>query len=317
MTDNIRPEDEGRSAAERAGIVDQQDAALEAMDDAPDAAGAAPSGRPGGEHGGNGDGKGGLAVVTGASSGIGLALSRQFADHGFDVMVVAEDEGVERTAAEVRARGVVPVAVRADLATPAGVEELFAAIEGTGRPVEALAVNAGVGVSGRFVETDLDAHLGLIGLNVTGAVHLTRLVLPGMVSRGRGRVLFTSSVAAAMPGPYESTYAASKAFVYSFAQAIRTELKGTGVTVTALLPGPTDTNFFARAGMEDTKLGQSRKDDPDDVARDGFEALMTGKDHVVAGSNRNKAQVVAARVLPDTVVASMHGALSKPGSGRR
>jgi short-subunit dehydrogenase len=104
--------------------------------------------------------------------------------------------------------------------------------------------------------------------------------------------------------------------VYSFAQAIRRELKGTGVTVTALLPGPTDTNFFARAGMEDTKLGQSRKDDPDDVARDGFEALMAGKDHVVAGSNRNKAQVVAARVLPDAVAASMHGALSKPGSGR-
>src|SRR5918997_4453451 len=134
MTDNNRPGNEGRSAAERAGIVDQQDAALEAMDDAPEAAGPVPAGRPGGEHGGNGDGKGGLAVVTGASSGIGLALSRQFADHGFDVMVAAEDEGVERTAAEVRARGVVPVAVRADLATPAGGEELFAAIQGPGPP---------------------------------------------------------------------------------------------------------------------------------------------------------------------------------------
>ena len=159
-------------------------------------------------------------------------------------------------------------------------------------------------------------HLALIGLNVTGAVHLTGMALPAMVARGRGKVLFTSSIAATMPGPYESTYAASKAFLYSFAQAIRTELKGTGVTVTALMPGPTDTNFFARAGMEDTRLGQSKKDDPADVARDGFEALMAGKDHVVAGSPRNRLQVAAAKVLPDTLAASMHGAMSKPGSGR-
>jgi short-subunit dehydrogenase len=120
-----------------------------------------------------------------------------------------------------------------------------------------------------------------------------------------------------MPGPYESTYAASKAFLYSFAQAIRTELKGTGVTVTALMPGPTDTNFFARAGLEDTKLGQSKKDDPAGVARDGFETLMAGKDHVVAGSPRNKVQVAAAKVLPDTATASLHATMSKPGSGKR
>ena len=138
-----------------------------------------------------------------------------------------------------------------------------------------------------------------------------------MVARGRGRLLFTSSIAATMPGPYESTYAASKAFLYSFAQAIRTELKGTGVTVTALMPGPTDTNFFARAGLENTKLGQSKKDDPAEVARDGFEALMAGKDHVVAGSPRKKAQVAAAKFLPDTVTASLHATMSKPGSGKR
>src|ERR671911_3200557 len=131
------------------------------------------------------------------------------------------------------------------------------------------------------------------------------------------RLLFTSSIAATMPGPYESTNAASKAFLYSFAQAIRTELKGSGVTVTALMPGPTDTNFFARAGLEDTKLGQSKKDDPAEVARDGFEALMAGKDHVVAGSPRNKAQVAAAKFLPDTVTASLHATMSKPGSGKR
>jgi short-subunit dehydrogenase len=186
-----------------------------------------------------------------------------------------------------------------------------------GRHGRILAVNAGVGVSGRFAETDLKAHLALIELNVTGAVHLTGLLLPAMVARGQGRILFTSSIAASMPGPYLSTYAASKAFVCSFTQAIRKELKGTGVIVTALMPGPTDTEFFTRAGMEDTKLGQGKKDDPADVARDGFEALMADKDHVVAGSARNKAQVAAATILPDRIVASVQGAMSRPRSASR
>jgi short-subunit dehydrogenase len=128
-------------------------------------------------------------------------------------------------------------------------------------------------------------------------------------------VLFTSSIAATMPGPYMSTYNASKSFLYSFAQALRTELDGTGVTVTALMPGPTDTNFFARADMEDTKLGQMKKDDPAEVARDGVEALLKGKDRVIAGSLKNKAQVAASTVMPDTAVAAVHGAMTKPGSG--
>jgi short-subunit dehydrogenase len=258
-----------------------------------------------------------LAVVTGASSGIGLELSKQFARHGFDLVIDAEDEGIEQAAATLRALGAEVTSVRADLATGEGVTALFEQTQAIGRPVDAVAINAGVGLAGRFAETDLQAHLALIGLNVTGAVHLTRLVLPAMVARGEGKLLFTSSIAASMPGPYESTYAASKAFLYSFAEAIRNELKGTGVTVTALMPGPTDTNFFARAGMEDTKLGQSKKDDPADVARQGFEALMAGKDHVVAGSFRNKAQVAAAKLLPDPLVASMHGSMSRPGSATR
>ena len=181
--------------------------------------------------------------------------------------------------------------------------------------MSALVLNAGVGVSGPFVETDLQAHLNLIALNVVGVVHLARLVLPDMVSVGQGRVLFTSSVAATMPGPYMSTYNASKAFVYSFAQALRTELDEAGVTVTALMPGPTETEFFERAGMEDTRLGQSKKDDAADVARDGFEAMMAGKDHVVAGSIRNKVQTAATKVMPDTVVSAAHAKMSEPGSG--
>jgi short-subunit dehydrogenase len=136
-----------------------------------------------------------------------------------------------------------------------------------------------------------------------------------MVARGEGKLLVTSSIAATMPGPYESTYAASKAFLYSFAEALRRELKDAGVTVTALMPGPTDTDFFDRAGLQDTKVGQSDKDDPADVARDGFETLMAGKDHVVPGSLKNKAQTAAAKVLPDRAAAAMHGSMSKPRSG--
>lgn len=128
-------------------------------------------------------------------------------------------------------------------------------------------------------------------------------------------MLFTSSIAATQPGPYMSTYSASKAFLYSFAQALHVELKDTGVSVTALMPGPTDTEFFERAGMEDTKLGQSKKDDRAEVARDGFEAMMAGKDHIVAGSVKNKAQVGAAKVLPDTAIAAAHAKMSEPGSG--
>lgn len=286
------------SPAEREGIVDQQDAALERMSEA-----------AGGDR---------LALVTGASSGIGLELARQFAEHGFDVVVAAGGDGIDAAASRLRTTTSREItAVRVDLATDAGVEELARRVQALGRPVDAVAINAGIGVSGRFVETDLAAHLRLVHLNVTGAVHLTGLLLPAMVARGEGRLLFTSSIAATMPGPYESTYSASKAFLYSFAQALRTELKGTGVTVTALMPGPTETNFFARAGMEDTKLGQAKKDDPADVAREGFEALMAGKDHVVAGSAKNKAQVAAAKVLPDTLTAAVHGALSRPGSGSR
>ena len=256
-----------------------------------------------------------LAVVTGASSGIGRALAGEFASHAFDLMICAEDAGIETAAAELREVGVQVRSVRADLATYEGVEDLVVAVEATGRPVEAVAVNAGIGVGARFVDRRLEDHLRLIALNVTGAVHLTWRLLQPMVQRGRGRLLFTSSVAATMPGPYESTYNASKSFLGSFAQAIRAELAGTGVTVTALMPGPTDTDFFERAGLEDTKLGRAPKDDPRDVARDGFEAMMAGKDHVVAGSARNKLLTAAGRLLPDKATAAMHAKLSQPRLG--
>jgi uncharacterized protein len=175
-----------------------------------------------------------------------------------------------------------------------------------------------LGVSGDFTrQTELDDELNLIHLNVISPVHLAKRVLKDMVARGKGRVLFTSSIAGTMPAPFEAVYGASKAFLSSFAQAIRNELKDTGVTITALMPGATETNFFHRAGMEDTKLGASEKDDPAEVAKDGFEALMAGKDHVVAGSFKNKVQAVAGHALPDPAVANMHRQMSEPGSAKK
>ncbi|WP_440089762.1 SDR family NAD(P)-dependent oxidoreductase [Streptosporangium sp. LJ11] len=256
-----------------------------------------------------------LALVTGASSGIGYELARQFAHNGFDLVVTAEDEGIEEAADSIREPGAQVTAVRADLTEFAGVEELYARATASGRPLEAVAINAGVGVGGDFARhTDLAAELKLIDLNVTSSVHLAKRVLADMVGRGRGRVLFTSSVAATMPGPFEAVYAASKAFLFSFSEALREELKDTGVTVTALLPGPTDTDFFRRAGMLDTRVGAGRKDDPAQVAEQGFKALMAGDDHVVAGSVKNRVQSVTAKVTPETAKARMHRTLAEPGS---
>jgi short-subunit dehydrogenase len=254
-----------------------------------------------------------LALVTGASSGIGFELARQFVEHGFDVVITAEDDELASAEATLAGNGTEVRAVRADLSTYQGVETVWAAVAGA-RPLDAVALNAGVGVNGSFAtDIPLDDDLNLIAVNVTAPVHLAKRVLPGMVERGQGRVLITSSVAATMPGPFYATYAASKAFLQSFAEAIRHELKDCGVTVTALQPGPTDTEFFERAGMQDTKVAGSDKDDPAEVAERGFEALMAGKDHVVVGA-KNKAQAAASRLMPDKARAAAHAAQTRPRS---
>jgi short-subunit dehydrogenase len=258
-----------------------------------------------------------FAVITGASSGIGYELADQFARHGFDILVVAEDERLEDAARRLGAHGSKVESLRADLASYDGVESLQRQIQASGRPVDALAINAGVGVYGEFWKTPLEAQLNLVNLNVTSAVHLTHRILPAMVARNQGRILYTSSIAATMPGPYQSSYNASKAFLKSFAEGIRSELKNTNVTVTTLMPGATETDFFHRAGADDTKLGSSEKDDPADVAKDGFNALMEGKDHVVAGSFKNKVQATMAHILPDTVTAELHRKQMEPGSADR
>jgi short-subunit dehydrogenase len=252
-----------------------------------------------------------LALVTGASSGIGLELARQFLAHDFDVVVTAEDD-IAAAAATLATDGATVIPVRADLEVPGGAETVIEAVTATGRPLAAAALNAGFANGGPFLDIPLEDEIRLIAVNVTANVHFAKRLLPAMVERGEGRVLFTSSVAATMPGPYYATYAASKAFVQSFAEAIRHELKDTGVTITALLPGPTDTDFFEASDMLDTPVGKAKKDDPADVAKDGFEALMAGKDSVVAGSLKNKAQVVGGALLSDAAKAKVHAGMTKP-----
>ncbi|OEJ37701.1 oxidoreductase [Streptomyces agglomeratus] len=256
-----------------------------------------------------------LALVTGASSGIGFELAKQFAEHGFDLVLTAENAGLAVAADEMRSHGAYVLTVKTDLATEEGTEMLLGAITATGRPLAAAALNAGVGRGGAFLDTDVADEVRVIDLNVTSTVRLAKGLLPGMVARGEGRLLFTSSIAAAVPGSFQAVYNASKSFVQSFAQALRNELKGTGVTVTAVMPGATETPFFRRAGMDDTRVGRQKKDDPEEVARQGFEALMTGRKKIVAGSVKTKAQGLANRILPDSVKAAAHRKMAEPGSG--
>ena len=255
-----------------------------------------------------------LAVVTGASSGIGLELARQFAANGFDLIVAAEDSAIVTVAHELESSGAQVEAVQVDLAVDSGVDELFERIKAAGRPVDAIALNAGMGAGGAFVgDTALADELRVIDLNVRSTVHLAKHVLPGMVERGDGRVLFTSSVAAGLPGSFHAVYNASKSFVQSFALALREELKDTGVTVTTLMPGPTETEFFERADMMDTPVGRDEsKDDAAQVAEQGFEALMAGKERAVAGSLSTRLQNRGSRFLPDRLKSKMHRQMAEP-----
>ncbi|HZA72282.1 MAG TPA: SDR family NAD(P)-dependent oxidoreductase [Propionibacteriaceae bacterium] len=253
-----------------------------------------------------------LAVVTGASSGIGLELALQFADNDFDLVICAEDAGLAAAADRIRERGAQVTVVQRDLRLPDGVEDLYAVTNELGRPVDAAAVNAGVGRGGVFWETPLADLLEVVDLDVRSTVHLTRLLLADMVARNEGRLLLTSSIASTMPGTYQAVYNAGKSFVQSLAEALQEELKDSDVTVTSLMPGPTETNFFHRAEMDDTPVGQAKKDDPAKVAKMGFDALMAGKGRVVAASLATKAQEAAAKVLPDKIKAKMHAAQAKP-----
>jgi short-subunit dehydrogenase len=250
---------------------------------------------------------GGLALVTGASSGIGRELARLFARDGYDLILAAEDDGIHQIAAELGTR-----AVQADLATPQGVQTVIDALVTTGRPLEAAALNAGVGGGHAFVDQDLATVLEIIDLNVRGTTQLTHWVVRAMKDNGGGKVLMTSSTASTMPGAYQAVYNASKSYVQSLTEALQQELDGTGVTLTSLMPGPVDTEFFDRADMQDTKMGEGPKDDPADVAKQGYEAMQKGKHRVVAASLMSKAMAATNKVLPDTVKAAAHKVMARP-----
>jgi short-subunit dehydrogenase len=258
-----------------------------------------------------------LALVTGASTGIGLELAKQFATNGFDLVVTAHSDALDDAARELRALGGDVECIRADLAKPAGVDQLWGRVQALGRPLAAAALNAGRGAGGAFTDTDLGNELEVVDLNVRSTVHLAKYVVRQMVARDEGRILFTSSIASTMPGSFQAVYNASKSFVQSFALALRNELKDTNVTITSLMPGPTDTEFFERADMLDTQVGTSDKDDPADVARDGFEALMAGKERVVSASLSTKLQGRGSRFMPESLKAQMHRKMAEPGSGRK
>jgi short-subunit dehydrogenase len=255
-----------------------------------------------------------VALVTGASSGIGYELAKELATRGYDLVVASAGERLSGAAEEIRRNGHQVFEVNADLATREGVNQLWQQVESLGRPVDIACINAGVGVGGLFSETDLEAELNMIELNCAGTVQLAKLVVGQMTELGAGKILFTASIAGEMVAPREAVYAATKAFVLSFAHSLRYELKETGITVTALQPGPTDTDFFHRAGMDDTEVGQKGKSEsqPDDVARQGIDALLAGKDHVYAASFKTKLEGTLANVTPGNVKGAMHEKMAKP-----
>lgn len=255
-----------------------------------------------------------LALVTGASSGIGFSLAKELAGRGYDLVVCSSGDRLPGAAEAIRAAGTQVTDVNADLATSEGVDTLWAAVQRLGQPVDIACLNAGVGVGGLFWETDLKAELNMIRLNCLGTVQLAKYVVQDMVGRGTGRILFTSSIAGEMVAPREAVYAATKAFGLTFAHSLRYELRDSGVTVTALQPGPTDTDFFHRAGMDNTQVGSEGKSEsqPDDVAKQGIDALLAGKDHVYSASMKTKAEGMLANAIPGNVKGAMHEKMARP-----
>lgn len=251
-----------------------------------------------------------LAIVTGASTGIGFEIARCCLEAGFDLIVVADEPEIHQAAAKLARADAAITAIEADLATEAGRALLFK--QAGDRTVDVLVANAGIGFGRAFLDRDVAATLRVVETNVTGTVAVIHAIALAMRKRGSGRILVVGSIAAYVAGPFQAVYNASKAFTNSFALALREELRGTGVTVTCLSPGITDTEFFRRGGQLNTKAGRSKKDDPRMVARVGFNAMMRGEAIVISGW-KNKLQIAIARLLPDVFLTRQHRRWSEPG----
>ncbi len=254
-----------------------------------------------------------FAIVTGASTGIGFELASLAGENGYDLLVVADEPLIDAAAADFRKYDVTVTSVEADLSTIEGVETLLEAAGG--RKIDLLCANAGRGLGHGFLEQDVAEWRRVIDTNITGTLYLLQRVLKDMVGRDDGKVLITGSIAGFIPGSFQAVYNGSKAFIDSFADAIRNEIKDAkGVTVTTLMPGPVETEFFDRADMLDTSVGASEsKSDPADVARDGWDALMKGEAHIVSGW-KNKVQATLAHVTPAAILAEQHRKMAEPGS---
>jgi uncharacterized protein len=256
-----------------------------------------------------------FAIITGASTGIGFELAEIAAENGYDLLVVADEPLIDAAARDFQQHGVTVDSIEADLATLEGVDRLLDAAQG--RRIDLLCANAGRGLGRDFLSQAVTDWRRVVDTNITGTVYLLQRVLQQMVAQGEGKVLITGSIAGFIPGSFQAVYNGTKAFIDSFADALRNELKDEkGITITTLMPGPTETEFFDRADMMDTKVGQQEKDDAGKVARDGWDALMKGEAHIVSGW-KNKLQAAAAHVTPAAVMAEQHRNMAEPGTAEK
>ena len=256
------------------------------------------------------------ALITGATSGIGLELAKLFAQDNYNLVIVARNQNdLNDTANELKIKNgsITITPISKDLFNLGDAFALCDEIKAKGIIVDVLVNDAGQGVYGEFKDTDIERELGIINLNISSLVILTKHFVKEMAGRGEGKILNLASIASKLPGPWQSVYHGTKAFVLSFSEAIREELKDSGVTITALLPGPTDTDFFNKAGMQNSKILQDKEalSNPAEVAKDGYDALMAGDDKIISGF-KNKVQVNISNVTPDSSVAHMLYEQQKP-----
>ena len=256
-----------------------------------------------------------FAIITGASTGIGFELAHLAAQDGYDLLIVADEPLINAAGADLQQHGTEVRSIEADLSTIDGVDTLIAATNG--RRIDILCANAGRGLGRGFLEQNPADWRRVVDTNIVGTLYLVQTVVKQMVATGEGKVMLTGSVAGFIPGTYQAVYNGTKAFIDSFADALRAELENEGheaITITNLMPGATETEFFDRAGMGDTSVGTAKKDDPAKVAKDGWTQMMKGGGDVVSGW-KNKLQAAAAHVLPHGVTAALHKGMAEPGSG--
>lgn len=253
------------------------------------------------------------ALITGATNGIGYELAKLFAQDGYNLIIVARtEEDLQQRADEFSKQyGIKVVSITKDLFNPEAAFELYDEVKAKDLLIDVLVNDAGQGQYGLFVDSDIRRQLDIIQLNVSSLTVLTHLFLKDMVARNEGKVLQLGSIASELPGPWQAVYHATKAYVLSLTEALIRELKDTNITLTTLQPGATDTDFFNKADMQESKILDTKLSDPVKVAKDGYEALMKGDDKIVSGF-KNKAMVASSNIMPDTAVAAQMDKMQQP-----